>query len=267
MSGSLTFGGYTAASFGLKVGSVQVYGAAGNNVNALTVPGRMGLVPEHDEDPEVGNEIREYNAGLYMRNAADNAVALRLAQIRKWLLSIQGYTELRDSYEPGFFRRAFFYGDVTANRKGAGQNFELPLRFSCDPRRYIDNVEPTILPAYTGGLTATITPPEAWAGLIVYPAKPLIKVEGYYENDAFDLIFTDITGTEERGKISFDEYIGELYFDCETLNATSQPYGGANMNQWVTDVSGDVNLNGLVDYLKRSVIGSKITVYPRWWVR
>ena len=267
MSGSLTFGSWTAASFGLKIGSVNVYGAAGNNYNAVTVPGRPGQVLAYDETPETGNEIREYNAGLYLRNASETAVALKIAKIRKWLLGVNGYSILEDSYEPGFYRRAYFQGNINFLRKGAGQNFEADLQFSCDPRRYIAGVQDTVMRGQGGVFDAEITPPEAWANLIVYPAKPLIKVEGEYANDNFDLIFTDVTGTEERGKISFAEDIGTLYFDAETMNATSEPYGGANLNSWITDVTGDVTLRGLVDYIHRTTVDARITITPRWWVR
>lgn len=267
MSGSLTFGSFTAESFGMKIGSVQVYGAAGNSYNAITVPGRPGQVLAYDEEPETGNDIREYNAGIYMRNASAEAVARRIAEIRKWLLGVKGYSVLTDSYEPGFYRRAYLQGDINFTRKGTGQNFEASLRFSCDPRRFIDGVPDTVMRGQGGVLDAEITPPEAWAGLIVYPAKPLIKIEGEYANDNFDLIFTDSTGTEERGKISFAEDIGTLYFDTETMNATSRPSGGANLNNWVTDVSGDVSLRGLVDYIHRTTVDARITITPRWYVR
>jgi hypothetical protein len=267
MSGSLTFGSFAAADFGMKIGSVQVYGGAGNAVNALRVPGRMGQVLAIDDVAEVDNDLREYNAGLYMKNATPSEVALRIAKIRKWLLDVQGYSVLKDSYEPGFYRRAYFQGDVNFTRKGAGQNFETALRFSCDPRRFIDGVPDVVMRGQGGVFDAEITPPEAWANLIVYPAKPLIKIEGEYANDNFDLIFTDVTGTEERGKISFAEDIGTLYFDTETLNATSAPYGGANLNSWITDVSGDVSLRGLVDYVHRTTVDARITITPRWWVR
>lgn len=267
MSGNLTFAGYAASGFGLKIGSVQVYGGAGNAVNALRVPGRMGQVLAYDEEAQVDNDLREYNAGLYLRNASAEDVALKIAKIRQWLLGVRGYSVLEDSYEPGFYRRAYFQGNINFTRKGAGQNFEAALQFSCDPRRYIAGVPDTVMRGQGGVFDAEITPPEAWANLIVYPAKPLIKVEGEYANDNFDLIFTDITGTEERGKISFAEDIGTLYFDTETMNATSEPYGGANLNSWVTDVTGDVTLRGLVDYIRRTTVDARITITPRWWVR
>ena len=275
MSRNISFGGPYASSFGLRIGSLNVYKGTGNAYETARVPGRMGDILVTDTEPIVGNELREYNAALYMRASSVSDVEKRLAQIRDWLLNTRsgaytsrGYKTLKDSYEPDFYRLAVFSGDVVPVRKGAGQNFEITLTFSCDPRRYLANIADTVLAAGSGGsMTATITPPEAWSTLIVYPAKPLIKFEGNYLNDATSLTFTDSTFTDEIGKISIAANAPTFYFDCETLNATSQPYGGTNLNAFITDVSGDVTLHGLADYVKRPDVDTKITITPRWWVR
>lgn len=268
MSGTITYRGRTNEQFEIKIGGVNSYKAPGNQIETASIPGDIGDVLISSNPPEVASEIVEYAAGLYLKNAAKTTVELRMAQIRDWLLNNTEITKIKDSYEPSFYRLGCFSGDFTPVRKGAGQNFEFPLQFLCDPRRYIDNADDTILNAGAeGALTAEITPPEAWASLIVLPAKPLIKVEGGYNNDAFDLVFTDSTYTDEIGKISFAENIGTVYFDTRTLNATSSPYGGANLNAWITDVSGNVTMSGLITYLRRNSVDAKITITPRWWVR
>lgn len=268
MSGTLQFAGQTAASFGLRIGGVDSYKAPGNIIGTARVPGRVGDLPLFRDEKDVSNEIRQYAAALYMRAATPANVARQIAEIRAWLLNRSGFSTLTDSYEPDFYRRAYFTGDVVPARKGAGQNFEVPLTFACDPRRYIANAPDTVMDqGAAGGLWYVIAPPEAWASLIVYPAAPLIKFEGFYQNDETTLTFTDPTYTEEIGKIVFAENIGTVYFDCETLNATSQPYGGGNLNPWIIDVTGNVTLTGLVDYIKRDNLDARITVTPRWWVR
>lgn len=275
MSRSITFNGTAASSYGLRIGSLNVYNARGNTIETVRVPGRLGDVVYDNTELSVGNELREYNAALYMRASSVSDVEKRLAQIRDWLLNTRtgsavktGYKTLRDSYEPDFYRRAFFTGDLNPVRKGAGQNFELSLAFSCDPRRYLSGAYDVVMKGGLGGqLYAEIVPPDEWASLIVFPAKPLIKFETEYNNDPFTLTFTDSTYTAEYGKISIAANAPSLYFDCETLNATSQPYGGTSLNQFITDVTGLVTFTGLVDYVKRSDIDFKVTISPRWWVR
>lgn len=270
MSGSLTFYNKSAASLGIRIGGVDSYKASGNNIQPVTVPGRIGEVIPVEAETMIGNEIREYKAALYMRASSVQDVEARLAEIRHWLLNHKGYQTLSDSYEPSFYRRAYFSGEVVPMRKGVGQNFEIPLRFSCDPRRYIAGVQDTVMNiGAAGSLTAVIIPPQP-AGLgqfITTPAKPMIKIEGNYANDPFTLTVTDPTYTEDFGHIAVAEDVGTFYFDVETLNATSGPGYGANLNSWVTDVGGDLSLDTVAAYIKRTNVDAKITITPRWWVR
>lgn len=273
---NISFAGQSAKSFGLKIDGVNPYSASGNNLEPVKVPGRPGLDVAADAPLDMENEILEFQAGLYLpQNTTDSAVAKKMAEIRDWLLNTrqgptpqQGYRTLRTDYEPDFYRRAFFSGDFVPQRKGAGQDFQIPLNFSCDPRRYLYGAPDTVLLAgQDGALTASIAPPENWDALVVKPAKPLIKIEGNLQNQAFSLIFTDSDYTEELGKISVAANVGTFWFDCETLNATSQEDGGANRNQYITEVSGDVTLSGLISYVMRTNADAKITIRPRWWVR
>ena len=270
MSGSLTFNYTTAASLGLRIGGVDIYKTTGNNIKTVTVPGRIGEVVPVSVEKLINNELREYAAALYLRASSAETVEQSFTAIRNWLLNVDGYGRLSDSYEPSFYRRAYFSGDFVPRRKGAGQNFEIPLTFSCDPRRFIANVADTVLNSgASGAMTAIITPPApngiGW--YITEPAKPLIKIEGNYANDPFTLTFTDSNYTEDYGHITVAEDIGTLYFDCETLNATSQPNGGANLNPWITSVSGNLSIGVLGGFVKRNNVDAKITITPRWWVR
>ena len=269
MSGSLSYRGISAASYGIKIGGVNTYKGAGNKLEFAHIPGAVGDLIAHEPNDSIGNELKEYTAALYMRNASEAAVELRMTQIRDWLLNNRVLTELKDSYEPSFYRLGVFSGDFTPIRKGAGRNYQFPLLFSCDPRRYIDNVPDTVMNVgASGAFNATITPPQDWATLLRYPAEPIIMVEGDWSNDEFSLIFTDEEYVTEYGKITFKENIGTVYFDTRTLNATSGPYGtGSNLNPWILDVSGRVTLHGLIDYVKRTSLDAKVTITPRWWVR
>ena len=270
MSGSLTFYNKTAASLGMRIGGVDIYKTTGNNIQTVNVPGRIGEVVPVSVETLIGNEIREYNAALYMRVSSIAAVEDRFAEIRHWLLDHEGYQTLSDSYEPSFYRRAYFSGDFVPMRKGAGQNFEIPLRFSCDPRRFIANVSDVIMKYGADGTMTAEIPlplPLGIGRFITVPAKPMIKIEGEYANDPFTLTFTDSQYSEDYGHITVAEDAGTFYFDCETLNATSGPGYGSNLNAWITDVSGDLSVGVLGGYVKRTNKDAKITITPRWWVR
>lgn len=269
MSGSLTFNGITAASLGLRIGSVNPYDAPGREVQTYAVPGRIGAVYPPKDLSQIPNEIREYSAALYKKAASMETVERAMVQIRRWLLGVDGYAELSDSYEPQFYRRGFFTGDFAAIRKGAGQNFEFPIRFSCDPRRYIAGDHHFEVHGAVVPVTYT-TPISVNSFQIDEAAKPLIFVS--YDGIEFTVTFTDVTeenGTPRNVQIgSFTVRAGteaDFWFDTESLIAYYPD--GSDANARIKDVTGEIYIGKGQTKISINVATAALTFYPRWWVR
>ena len=260
MSGTLTFNGITAASLGLRIGAVNAYDAPGREFQTYAVPGRIGDVIPAKDYTRIPNQIREYAAALYMRAATPEAVERRMVEIRNWLFGSNGYAELSDSYEPQLYRRAYFIGDVAPGRKGAGQNFEIPLRFSCDPRRFIAGDHHFQLSGTSG--TVTYTTPSTVNGFpISEAAKPLIYVSK--GEDDITVTFSDSGGTFGQLLLAGPE--DDFWFDAETLTAYYDD--GSPANNRIDDVIGEIRLGpGPVTISFTSSVVA-LTFYPRWWVR
>ena len=264
MSGTLTFNGKTAASLGLRIGGVKPYAASGREVQTYYVPGRIGAVYPAVDYSQIPNEIREYAAALYKRAGSMEIVERAMTEIRGWLLNVDGYAVLSDSYEPQFYRKAFFVGDVIPTRKGAGQNFEIPLRFSCDPRRFISgNYDFTI----SGGVgTVTYTTPATVNGFTIRDGcKPLIFVStGGYNTT---ITFSDATTNTQIGQIILagGGNEDEFYFDAETLNAYYED--GTNANANIEDIVGEIRLGPGATKISFNDPTVALTFTPRWWVR
>lgn len=266
MSGTLTFGGHAASEFGMKIGGVNVYSASGNNAQMFSVPGMIGEVFPDEADVVVPNEIREYSAAIYLKNASAAAVEARMNQIRSWLLDYEGNLQLTDSYEPSFYRKACFVGNFAPVRKGAGSNFQVSLSFSCNPKRFIANAPDFVMG--TNDTQGEITPYTFSGFNITKKAKPLIKISNTGGNNpAFLIKFFDFVGNE-NGAISVAANIPSIetiYFDAETLNATD--VSGNNRNQYILDVTGDIFLPPSRSIVQKTATGAKVTITPRWWVR
>lgn len=264
MSGALTFNGKTAASLGLRIGGVSSYAAPGRTVETYYVPGRIGAVYPAADYSQIPNEIREYTAALYKRAGSMETVERAMAEIRDWLLNVDGYAELSDSYEPQFYRRAFFTGDFVPTRKGAGQNFEIPLRFSCDPRRFIAGNHDFIVSG-SSGTTIYDTPATVNGFAIREGCHPLIKIST--GGDAVEITLTDITANKVIGKIQLAGLLQEFDFwlDGETLNAYFD--NGDNANALISDIIGEIRLGPGPTRISFNSSTIALTITPRWWVR
>ena len=257
-AGDFTLGSATASGLGMKIGGVNVYNAPSNRQEAFHVPGRIGdVVPE--ESPENWpNEIREYIAGIYMRTATNTQVARRFNQIRYTLMTGKNYSELRDTYEPEFYRRAYFAGDFIPVRKGAGQNFEVPIMFSCDPRRYIDGIDfAEILSAGTDGGRRS---PQSPQGFWCYPeCTPILKFNGGTSTQVTIEFYHYGQQDPPYGSVSFDATNQTFTFDCETLECS--------LPNVLKNVSGDLFIMSMLTYVKRTGTSGQIMLRPRWFVR
>ena len=270
MSGTLTFNNKDASSFGIRIGGVNPYDAPGREVQTYTVPGRIGAVYPQKDLSQIPNEIREYTAGLFLRAASAEAVQRSMAEIRDWLFSAEGYANLIDSYEPLFYRKAFFTGDFAAIRKGAGQNFEFPLRFSCDPRRFILGGEPfTMYPSQSGSVYTT---PATVNGFAIREAcKPLIWINN--GGDAVTISFTDVTEINSvaqsilYGQLKLVGVEEKFWFDAETLTAYLDDDNKTPANELIDDVIGEIRLGPGQTQINYNSSLIMMTFYPRWWVR
>lgn len=240
----------------LKVGSVNVFNAAAQNIEAYNIPGRIGEYLPEDAEVTYPNEIREYITGVYFKNATQEEVQAGFADIRKYLMPFANkYTTLTDSYEPGYYRRAYFTGEFVPERLGARNNFRIPIRFSCDPRRFILPETSEELPAGTASTQV--------ANTSEFPAHPILEVKGC--GAAFNISFQH--DGETVGEIQFKAFssLVTVVVDCETTNVTR--LNGSNANGWVNQITGSLTLNNGVTTIVKSNSDAAVVVRNRFWTR
>ena len=272
MSGTVWFGEENLNSLGLRIGGVRSYQAPGGNNGLVLVPGRLGEAVMDTTQIDVPNEIREYDAALYMRARSMQDVSRTMVDLRQVLIRQDAYRELSDSYEPDFVRLALWTGDFLPERAGAGQNFKIPLRFSCDPRRFIAGVTPTTMAV--GGASYVDMDATGIAlnmGLDVKEyAKPVIVVTIKSQTD-MTLTFYAAGSTPQNGEIKFRLSGGsigtKIYFFADTLSASYDSLGKTNANAFIEDVSGEIDLRPTGTRVTRSNTNHIVEIIPRWYVR
>lgn len=202
---------------------------------AVQVPGRNGdfiYVQDAFENYEQPYDIYISAERIKIPNAA--------LYVSQWLNRPKGYQKLEDSYEPQFFRLAYYNGPTDIenimNRFGRSQ-----IRFNCKPQRF----------SRQGEFPKTITAAETLLNPFAFPSLPLITVYGSGEG------VLQIGGYTVR-LLSIDEFV---VLDCDTQNAYK---GTKNKNNTISAPEfprlepgeNEISWQGGIE---------KIEIIPRWW--
>lgn len=148
-----------------EVGVVVEYYPAQNGpsrrLEAVQVPGRNGdlLIDTGAYD----NYEQEYEVYFY---AGRNRTPALARAVRAWLQGPTGYQRLEDSYDPGYFRMAYYAGPAEIENV-MNQFGRATISFTCRPQRWRKDGEYSFLCSngvslYNEG----------------FPALPLVKVSG-----------------------------------------------------------------------------------------
>lgn len=208
-----------------------------------TVPGRSDPIVVDEGDGDVFDTYQQkYAAFMDAKNPGLSVVAREVAE---WLQSKPGFQRLEDSYDPDFYRMAYYTGGEEFsnyfNQYGRGT-----LTFVCAaPRWYKVGENPIVL-----------TNNQKLYNPSKFKAKPLLTISG---SGSGTITFTDLN--ESPRTLSFTDLSGITIVD-PTLHAAIR--NGQSVNSTVTGRYEDAYLS------KETAIGwtggiSAVTVIPRWW--
>lgn len=234
---SFTFNGVVSDSLGVIVERYPERPVPERIVETVRVPGRNGTLTRSEG---FANVIQEYDVYI---SAAATGLPTAANDFAAWLLSVEGYQRLEDSYNPGVFRLARLVPSADLvnwmNRFGRAT-----LRFDCLPQRFLTSGET----ATTYTTDATITNPTA------FPALPLVVVRG-----SGDIVF-NLGGYV----VSIEDLASEITIDCEAQNCYDGP---TNLNASVTLGNGEFPRLAPGANTLAIVSGSvtEIEITPRWW--
>lgn len=129
MRNYLVFGGKDSRDFGVYISGQGTFNAPEKAYTFYPIPGRNGAL--------IGNERRLENVELSYDCFIYSDFDKNIADFRTYLLSLDGYQDLTDSYHPDEIRKACFVGplEVSPTRKNKAGSFT--LTFNCKPQRYL----------------------------------------------------------------------------------------------------------------------------------
>ena len=162
-----------------------------------------------------------------------------MEMVREWLQTATGYQRLEDSYDPEFYRLAYFSGPAEIENI-MNQYGRMTISFMCKPQRWRKDGETPLL------LTASQTIYNE-----LFPALPLIKINGTGAGNLY-------VGGYTVEILSLDEYV---MLDSDTQNAYK---GTLNKNSTISAPEFPVLQSGdnVVDW-DGNITSIEIT--PRWW--
>ena len=231
-----------------------VFEVVGRNGDIVDVYGARSM-------QSFSNYIQQYD--IYM-NAESVGLEQRARRVAKWLYNSstlgyaeRGYIELQDSYEPDYYREAYFVGpaDVASTLARFGR---CTISFSCKPQKFLLSGQ-TSIPLTSG--TNTFTNPSNLGGGIGWYSHPRLyfvnltgPVKLQFENGTYRLNVpttqTWITWDTDTGEVINSSGLVNNYL--EYVNTWDMPF--LNTKLYITPDAG-VTFDTPAS-----------TIRPRWWL-
>lgn len=238
--GSIIFNNMSSKDVGIEVETYPVYLVPEKEVQVVHVPGRNGDIVISKGNYKNTSCSYDVSIATYDRSSYVNT----MNRVAEWLHSASGYCRLEDTYEPIFYRMAYYNASVSIENlfNEAGK---ATIKFICKPQRfYKDGDEPV---KYT--TTGKINNPT------IFPSLPIINV------------VTDNTyGTVTIGSHEFAINAGSgthITVDCELQDAY---YGTENKNSFLILNGGNFPQIESGEHVVAFTGGvQSVEVIPKWW--
>ena len=140
MLNHFTFGGIDSRDYGIFILSSNSYDSPKRKTTAYSIPGRDGdiIVDEgYYSNVDITYKVR-ISINKLLANSPNTNIAYALDSIKDCFYSIIGeYAELRDSYNPTYYRLGCFSGGFEfLSYKRTKDFIDTDITFSCKPYRY-----------------------------------------------------------------------------------------------------------------------------------
>lgn len=226
----LTFGGKPITDFNVYISGAGTFGAPERDRKTVAIPGRDGeLTIDNGRYKNIKVSYPAFIAKDYSKS---------VEALRNYLLSIQGYERLEDTYHPDEFRKGRYSGSFDGGPTKGMKAGSFKLEFDCMPQRWLKEGEKQITLSSQG----TIINPTAME------AKPLLYVVG--------------TGTVAINDIELVVEDSPMYIDCELQEAYNEQGGSMNSDLILSDGAFPTLRPG------ENLVAptTSITITPRWWI-
>ena len=135
MRNYFTLAGRDSRDFGIYISGAGTFNAPEKAYQFFEIPGRNGDL--------IGNDHRLMNVELTYHAFIYTNFRQNVREFRSFLLSLNGYQKLTDSYHPDEYRMACYVGAFEAEPTPMLDAGEFDITFVCKPQRYLFSGEAT----------------------------------------------------------------------------------------------------------------------------
>lgn len=240
--GVIVFNGIPSTDYGIRIEKPPVYALPERDYDVVHIPGRNGDIVI--DNGSYKNVSRTYDISV---GEIDGDFTKLVAGVSEWLHSCSGYARLEDSYEPDYFRQAYYVADAEMENlfHKAGK---MSVEFNCKPQRFLKSGELSVKLQASGALY-----------------NPTFQ-------DSLPRLVIDVSGS---GSVTIGSYaitIGDissqtqLVIDSE-LQDVYELEAKTNLNDKVSFSSGLFpKLEAGLNSISFSGSISYVEVTPRWWI-
>lgn len=239
--GVIIFNGIPSTNYGIHVEKPPVYATPERDYEVVHIPGRNGdLVIDNGS---YQNVTRTYDISVGEINGNFTNLA---AGVSEWLHSASGYARLEDSYEPDYFRRAYYVADAEMENL-FHQAGKMSIEFNCKPARFLKAGERAVLFTAAGSLRNPTFQKS-------YP-KIVLTVSGA----------ATLTIGSQTASISGITTSTEMVIDSELQDVYEESVQ-TNLNSKVSFSDGFPLLLPGLNAISFTGSITSVEVIPRWWI-
>lgn len=247
--GLVIFNGVSSEDLNATVQHPPEYAVPKRDYEVTHVPGRNGDVIVESNSYE--NVEREYNLAIVKPRTGSYTETV--GRVIRWLHSAKGYSRLEDSYEPDYYRLAYFQDAVTVSNINMTAG-EVNVSFICKPQRFLKKGEKAIsISGVNSGYVEIYNPTG-------FDSKPLVYINSgkgtlYFCDENYNVIYSVIVSNADG-----------LFVDCDLEDAY-----GLSSNGMIDNLNSTISLDEFPkfspgkNYIKCDGTISDIVVVPNWW--
>lgn len=254
MRNYFTFGDEDSRNYNVYINGSGAFNAPGRAYNMVSIPGRNGDL--------ILSQNRYQNIEVTYPAFISRNFKTSLEAFRSMLLATTSYKKLVDTYNPDEFRAAYFGGGIDVSPTAALHAGEFDVTFNCKPQRFLAS----------GELAVEVASGDAITNPTLFPARPVIYVEGYGNLTIGSDV---ITIANQFPAIVIDSEILDCYASTGNPIVNSAIVGAAvlGMGGYVANANGAVTfatedfplLQPSATRITYDSTITKVTITPRWW--